>query len=79
MTKKLHWGHERPEWSFSAAIVGKRQGLLFPSFSHPVDPQSNTTEEEKAKKLMLTVREYHTGNIALWKQPRLITNAEITL
>lgn len=35
---------------------------FFPFFSRPVDSQSSTKEEEKVKKLTLTVREYHTGS-----------------
>lgn len=74
MTNELQWRQERPEWSSSATVVNKLQSPFFlSSFSHPVDPQSNTKEEEKVKR-----SPSQFGNITLWKQPRLITNTEIT-
>lgn len=51
MTNELQWRHERPEWSSSATVVNKLQSPFFlSSFSHPVDPQSNTKKEEKVKR-----------------------------
>lgn len=66
MTNELHWRHKWPEWSFSASSADEPQSLFFffSSFSHPVDPQSSTTKEEKVKKIPLTVREYHTVEAA---------------